>query len=139
LLSLKISNNVNLTQVSVENCPRLNTVVITDNTALVGDSATNFVTLSDLHAVTTIDLHGNGKLQYVTIDNCNDENVDKLYLYNTKIKGSHTNNTVLDLSKFTNMSKFNICNNTNVEFIQFANIKDKPISLVNPFDGCINL
>lgn len=139
LTSLIISDNVNLTQVAVENCPRLNTVVITDNPTLIGDSATNFVTLSDLQSVTTIDLHGNSRLQYVTIDNCNEANVDKLHLYSTKIKGSSTNNTMLDLSKFTNVSDFNITNNTGVEFIQFANIKDKPISLVNTFVGCVNL
>lgn len=139
LINLKISNNVNLTQVSVENCPRLSNITITENPALMGDSNTNYVTLSDLRAVTNIDLHGNARLQYVTIDNCNEANIETLNLSNSAIKGTPTNKTMLDLSKFTSMTNFVITNNSSVEYIQFANNESAPITINSTFAGCVNL
>lgn len=139
LTNLTIANNVNLTQIAIENCPRLDSVRIINNQALIGDSNTNYVTLSDLRALTSIDLSSNSKLKYVTIDNCNEANIANLYLNGSAIKGSPSSKDILNLSKFTGLQTFNISQNSTVEYIQFANDKDKPITLTQQFQGCANL
>lgn len=138
LQRLVVDSNINLEIVDVENCHNLSDIKITNNSQLIGGREDNFVTLSDLSSLTNVNLSGNNNLKTANINNCNQQNILKLYLNNTQVS-NFNNNQLLDLSQFSSIQDFNIQNNTCIKEIQFSTDVNKPAYITNTFQKCENL
>lgn len=135
-----IDSNNQLRIVDIEQCPNIKSVIVTNNKALIGGTPDNYLTLSGLTNLQHIDLGGNVNLKQITIDNCNQDNIDTLYLNNTIITNRvGGNSTLLDISDFDSLKQFKISSNPKVQNIRFSNIQEKPNYLSNTFKGCTNL
>lgn len=116
------------------------------SSALETVTITNCTQLTDVviacSNIKTINLSGCTKLSSLTLVS-NQDSIGTLNLYQTALKTIKKNadeedGDIMDLSRFTSISDFNIQNNTAVEYIQFTNNKTKPIAITRGF-ACSNL
>lgn len=148
ITSVVINNCANLKKVSIQNCPKLTTIKITNCQGLIGtDSVNNYLTLISNTALTSLQLNNNTNLETIYISDCNQANISTLYLHYTKIKTisgdsaeiTYNSKSILDISKFSNLSNFTIYNNAEVVQIQFANNSSRAIPLTYCMQRCSKL
>lgn len=140
--SITVTNCNNLQKITIQNNAALKTISITRCTKLTGTTSSNYVTITDNTALTTINFSGCSKLSKLTISNSNQANISSLNLSNTSvtcISGDEADESLLDLSKFTYGSGIHIYGDTQVTEIQYANDKNKPITLNTNFQNCTKL
>lgn len=142
LTSISIINCSNLQKVTIQNNGALTSITITDCTKLTGANGTNYLTITDNKVLKTINLSNCTALKKFTISNSNQANITTLNLQNvplTTVSGDGVDETLLDLSKFTYGSGITITGNKEVQYVQFANDKAKPITMTSTFQNCTKL
>lgn len=143
LTTLSITNNPTIPSIKVTGCQQLSTVNIEQNTSLTSVSITDCNSLTTVTIngsnIKTIDLSGCQKLSNLRIVNYN--NVISLDLSSTSVTNltGSTDDVIIDLSNFDNLTSFNISNNDKIQFIKFKNVKGSPFQINKPFTNCISL
>lgn len=152
-VDIKITNDTTVTAITlsgfqniiIENCPKLKTVTISNHPktiSITNDNANSTLKSVDLDlsTLTTLDLSNNLNLNSITVYNIDNTPLSTLNISKTGISNiinDSLDNTLLDVSKFNELTTFNIQNNTKVQEIQFTN--DKVFHIKKTFTGCTNL
>lgn len=122
------------------------TISITSD-SLQNVSVTNCLNLESItisgKVLNKLDLHGCRKLTTLNIVGARNI-INTINLQNTSIKtiqydGTSSDSDVLDLSRYSQIDSFSIGGNQEVEYIQFKNDLENPITLTNTFNGCTKL
>lgn len=156
----EISDLNNLTSCEVSQCDEIENVTISSCTALSkinieACAKLKSITIRNCPAITDgIVIRECPSLESVTVSNCtgvtvlnisqsNQAGITKLDLSTTKIthlSGDDADETLLDLSKFTSLSDFNISGNSSVTEIQFQyTVSSSPVTLTRAFTQCTGL
>lgn len=162
--ALTISNNTTITDVdfsgfdsvSISNCSAIKSIVHSDNASVLTSlTINNCISLTSLTVyvdeLKTLDLNGCVNLTSLTLRGSNFNNLVKLDLSRTKVAyityDDKTDNTCLDLSRFTklgtdidkNNTYIKLGNNPEVTEILFQNSLFKPVYLTYDLQGCTKL
>lgn len=155
------STNSSLRSVTISSCPNLKKFTCIGNnsveTIFISAPSCTSVEVTDCNKLTridvdttnlvTLDAHGCSVLNTLNFMGEVQSKTTTINLRNTsvtlaghKLPQDVTGlEKIVDLYNFSNLANFSISNNSAVQFIQFANELNNPISLTNPFTGCASL
>lgn len=122
--SVSITSDV-LKKVVITNCKNLTSVT-------VSGKMLDHLDLSDCPKLTTLNIVSPKSTMDVL-------NISNTSLKVIKYNGIGNSEGIMDLSQFSNISRFNIGNNSSVEYIQFKNDLESPVNITYSFNGCLNL
>lgn len=144
--SLSILDATGFYNVTISNCPKLNTIILSGNNL-------NSIQVTNSQNVEKVELNCNNCTN-ITLNNCiklttlkltgnNYSSIERLDIKGSKLTNitydSNNNLSMLDLSRLVNLNYFDIGDNNQVEYIKFSNDFNKPILIQKSFRGCNNL
>lgn len=135
--------NKGLSKLTISSCNKVNLVDVENNEGLSSFTLTkclrgsinvtlrnnnNLQTLDISNTVFTSPINISGDLSNVNSVNLYNSNIDSIK-FNTEAIPEYQGDNVLDFTKFTNLSSFNVSKMTNLKYLKVKNIQDEPINI----------